>query len=201
MNLKQQQAQTSRQNFIRSAISLIEEKGYNGMTVQDICEKTGKSIGAFYHHFSSKEDVIIAAYKEFDDFLQESYRLEGFDRWDQAVAYLLDAYLDYACNNGLEFARATIIAQLSIKNAYITDHSRLFYHCMAQAIARGKIEGALPQAADPDSLCDWFMRTVRGSIFAWVLQDGRPSLAETGRNDYRAVFHMLEADCGHETGD
>lgn len=201
MNIKQQQAQTSRKNFIHSAICLIEEKGYNGMTVQDICKRTGKSIGAFYHHFSSKEDVIIAAYREFDDLLQERYRLEHFDRWDQAVAYLLDAYLDYADGNGLEFARATIIAQMSIKNAYITDHNRLFYHCMTQAIERGKSEGALPEDTDSGSLCDWFMRTVRGSIFAWILQDGMPSLSKIGRNDYRAVFHMLGSDSKHQTDD
>lgn len=188
MNQKQKQAMESKKLFIQSAYQLIVEKGYHNVTVQDICQKSEKSIGAFYHHFATKEDVVIAAYKRFDDFLQENYHQKDYKDWKDAIAYLLDAYLQYTLDNGLEFAKATIIAQLSIDNDYITDSNRIFYQCVRNALLERDGKEDMGEASEQ---CNWLMRTVRGSIFAWVMRNGEPSLMEMGRNDYWAVLEHI----------
>lgn len=194
MNVKQKQSQDSQRKFILSALEMINEKGYSGITVQDICSRAEKSVGAFYHHFSSKEDVIIAAYKEFDKKLQESYRLDDFPNWADALSFLLDSYLKYSMDNGLEFSKATIIAQLSIGSPYLTDYNRTFYHSVAETLETGIAQGDIPSSYNVEELCHWFIRTVRGTIFDWVLRMGEPPLLEMGKKDYSAILYMLNPD-------
>jgi TetR/AcrR family transcriptional regulator, cholesterol catabolism regulator len=46
--------------FIEAAMKLFAEKGYYSTSIQDIVDAWGISKGAFYHHFSSKEDLMLA---------------------------------------------------------------------------------------------------------------------------------------------
>jgi AcrR family transcriptional regulator len=49
--------------FIETAMKLFAEKGYHSTSIQDIVEAWGISKGAFYHHFSSKEELMLAIVK------------------------------------------------------------------------------------------------------------------------------------------
>ncbi|RQD73841.1 MAG: TetR/AcrR family transcriptional regulator [Candidatus Syntrophonatronum acetioxidans] len=57
----------TKQEFLRTALELFHEKGYEKATIQDIIDKMGVSKGAFYHYFESKEDVIEKIAKEYAD--------------------------------------------------------------------------------------------------------------------------------------
>lgn len=52
------------QEFLRAALTLFYEKGYEKTTIKDLIEKAGLSKGAFYHYFHSKEDLLDAMAKE-----------------------------------------------------------------------------------------------------------------------------------------
>jgi TetR/AcrR family transcriptional regulator, cholesterol catabolism regulator len=49
---------TTRDLLIQSALTLFDEKGFRGTSVQEIVQAAGLTKGAFYHHFASKEDVL-----------------------------------------------------------------------------------------------------------------------------------------------
>ncbi len=49
-----------RDAFIDAATSLIQAKGYEQMTVQDVLDELDASRGAFYHYFESKEVLLEA---------------------------------------------------------------------------------------------------------------------------------------------
>jgi AcrR family transcriptional regulator len=49
-----------RNEFLDCAQALFFERGYDQTTVNDIIDRAGVSKGAFYHHFSSKEEMLEA---------------------------------------------------------------------------------------------------------------------------------------------
>lgn len=51
----------ARERLLRAAFDIVRTKGYNATTVDDLCAAAGVSKGSFFHHFSSKEDLAIAA--------------------------------------------------------------------------------------------------------------------------------------------
>ena len=56
------------QLILDTATRLFLQKGYDKTTLQDIIDATGLSKGAIYHHFASKEAIIIAVVDRMGDF-------------------------------------------------------------------------------------------------------------------------------------
>lgn len=54
------QAETRRSELLDCAQALFFERGYERTTISDIIEKAGVSKGGFYHHFTSKEEILEA---------------------------------------------------------------------------------------------------------------------------------------------
>ncbi len=58
-NLKSQKAEETRIALLREAESLFALKGYDSVSVDEICEKAEVSKWGFYYHFSSKEALFL----------------------------------------------------------------------------------------------------------------------------------------------
>ncbi len=52
---------STKPSLLEAALTVIRMKGYAATTVDDICAEAGLSKGAFFHHFTSKEDLAVAA--------------------------------------------------------------------------------------------------------------------------------------------
>ena len=51
----------SKTRLLQAALSVIRTKGYTATRIEDVCEAAGLTKGSFFHHFSTKEDLAIAA--------------------------------------------------------------------------------------------------------------------------------------------
>lgn len=54
-------AQVAKEKLLNAALALIREKGFSGMTVDDLCGRAGVTKGAFFHYFKSKDALGVAA--------------------------------------------------------------------------------------------------------------------------------------------
>jgi AcrR family transcriptional regulator len=57
----------TRRSLLDAAARLIAERGYRGMTVNEIVARAGLSKGTFYWYFSCKDDVLFAVLEEHID--------------------------------------------------------------------------------------------------------------------------------------
>ena len=53
---------TTRQRILDAALELFAQRGFTATSVQDIVERAGLTKGAFYHHFDSKQAVLLEIY-------------------------------------------------------------------------------------------------------------------------------------------
>jgi len=74
MNQEKRRIQT-KNNILKAAAECFAEYGFEVTDVNKICKKVGLTKGAFYHHFSSKQELF----------------LELLDRWINKVANQLDS--------------------------------------------------------------------------------------------------------------
>jgi TetR/AcrR family transcriptional regulator, transcriptional repressor for nem operon len=51
----------SKTKLLDAALHVIRAKGYSATRIEDVCEEAGLTKGSFFHHFSSKEDLALAA--------------------------------------------------------------------------------------------------------------------------------------------
>jgi TetR/AcrR family transcriptional regulator, fatty acid metabolism regulator protein len=54
---RQEQALETKERIYSAAIDLMDREGFENITIADISKKAGVSVGAFYHYFTSKNDI------------------------------------------------------------------------------------------------------------------------------------------------
>ncbi len=72
----QQRAIETRQRLLDAALARIVRQGYEATSVAEVCDEAGLSKGAFYHHFSSKQALVVALLERW---------LEGIRRQRDAI--------------------------------------------------------------------------------------------------------------------
>jgi TetR/AcrR family transcriptional regulator, transcriptional repressor for nem operon len=79
MTTKIEQKERSHEAILRSAVRLLLEKGIAGARVADVMEGAGLTVGGFYAHFASKEELV-----------DEALRRTGAELRDELFARLED---------------------------------------------------------------------------------------------------------------
>ncbi|MBS4192857.1 TetR/AcrR family transcriptional regulator [Bacillus sp. FJAT-49705] len=76
MNYFQRQSEDTINKLMRSGIELFSKQGYSSTSINQIVEHAGYSKGAFYAHFSTKEEFMLKLIKEGIDFYFEDLKEE-----------------------------------------------------------------------------------------------------------------------------
>src|SRR5699024_611261 len=102
MNMKSEQNNTKR--FLQEkAFHLIEKKGYDNVTVDEICKELGLTKGAFYYYFKSKSDILIKDYRNFEGELLTYYSELIYLPAQTQLNRILDWYVDCLSNDFQKF--------------------------------------------------------------------------------------------------
>jgi len=85
---------TTRQRLIESAIRRFYRDGFRNVGIDQILADVGISKTAFYKHFESKEDLMLAALEDQNRWLQETFRALMQERGGPTALGQLHALLD-----------------------------------------------------------------------------------------------------------
>ena len=69
-------SQQRQQAILESALDLLLEKGFGATTLDQILERSGASVGSFYHHFKNKLEVAAALYLSILESYQQAFVTE-----------------------------------------------------------------------------------------------------------------------------
>ncbi|QIK86257.1 TetR/AcrR family transcriptional regulator [Erysipelothrix sp. HDW6B] len=87
------------QDIINVSIKLFSEKGYEKTSIQDIVNGlNGLTRGAIYHHFNSKDDILVAVIHEIvmnSDYFNQFLNVEGRTAKEQLQALVIKAFSNY----------------------------------------------------------------------------------------------------------
>ena len=64
----------TRASIIRAGIKLFNSSGYHGTSVGDIAKAAKITKGAFYHHFQTKEELLILIHQQYTDYQIDAVR-------------------------------------------------------------------------------------------------------------------------------
>lgn len=77
--------QRTRQLLQGALISLILEKGYDAVTVQDILDRANMGRSTFYAHYQDKQNLLLSGFQELLETFQDEYQLSGSASSDPAA--------------------------------------------------------------------------------------------------------------------
>ncbi len=189
---RQERGRETRRNLIRTAARLWSERGFDDVTVEEICSEAGVGRTTFYLHFESKERLLGSlagataagvaadlASGHASESLDEQLDLlvRGIVRRVQAVPKSLAQLVIHSQRLGLmksspeELAQATRFADLA-----------------REVVADARRRGELARTADPEELGEVLGALTMDAIEAWAGGRSRKSLAAVLRARYALVL-------------
>ncbi len=145
-----------RESFVDIAERLIEAKGYDQMSVQDVLDELDASRGAFYHYFEAKADLLEAVVERMVDAVTATVTPIVADPGLSALQKLDGMFAGIARWKGerTELMLALLQVWRSDENALVREKVRLgilnhLAPLLATIIKQGKAEGQFT-AASPD---------------------------------------------------
>ncbi|MEO6609631.1 MAG: TetR/AcrR family transcriptional regulator [Aestuariivirga sp.] len=94
----------TRERILNKALFVIRERGLADTSIMDLCEAAGVTKGAFFHHFSSKEELAIEATRYWTKVTGGAFASAAYHEFEDPLDRLI-AYIDF---------RATLIRNRSI---------------------------------------------------------------------------------------
>lgn len=88
--------QNVKKMILKTALEIIEESGFENLTVRKIVEKSGKNLNAINYYYGSKENLEVEAVKYFFDKIYGEFFNNDKD------SYTMEEFLNVYCNMLLE---------------------------------------------------------------------------------------------------
>ncbi len=183
---RQKQAIATKQKIFSCAVSLFAQKSYENVTVQDICAYAEVSVGAFYHHFKSKDNILDEGYRIFDEQSEEAWNHGHPDSPIEAIHFLISGQAQSMENMGPSAALQYFKNQLTSSEKYILNPDRFFYKTICQTVEDGISGGAL--SGDPVVITEDILGIARGIIYDWCLHEGSYNLSQRSQRGVDMVI-------------
>lgn len=188
---RQKQAIATKFKILEIAFGLFKSKGYESVKVQDICDAAEISVGAFYHHFTSKLEIINTGYEQVDTLLIERYESKVHDDYRQMIIDLMGEGGNLLEELGWSFVSEVYKNLITLDNKYTLSENRLVYIELKHALACAMEVGAIDQNVSLDAQTKAIMRLSRGAIFDWCLHKGTYKLRDRILEDINWVVPIL----------
>ncbi|HOP64260.1 MAG TPA: TetR/AcrR family transcriptional regulator [Spirochaetota bacterium] len=170
---RKQQAIATREKIFNAAFRLITEKGFDNVTVDEICTESGVAKGSFYHYFKSKDDIVIETYMIIDKkYSDEVYDLPSdMNSFDKILA-TVGFQAKYAHNKGIEFVRQIYKSQLESGTDFFISEERPYFKILREIIEEGMEKGEIKPELSAVELTRWIISFSRGVTYDWCLHSG-----------------------------
>lgn len=186
------QAMETRRKIFNTAAQLITEKGFDHVTVEEICKKSGVAKGLFYHYFNSKADIVIETYMDVDNkFSAEVMALPATTPYDRVI-YAVSFQARYAKAKGLEFVKQIYKHQLDTGTAFFISEDRAFFRLIRDAIREGQQKNQLRSDFSAEVLTRLVLSISRGITYDWCLHDGDYDIEEVMRRSFLMLLPSFE---------
>ena len=158
--------ETTREAIMKATFHALCEHGYADLTIQRIADRFEKSKSLLYHHYDSKDDLLL----DFLSFMLEEYERSMPQAWDEGADAHLDEIFDRVFAEDIpderrEFERAMseLRAQAAHDDRYREHFTRhdTFFRDRLRAVVESGIEAGVFRDVDPEDVAS-FLHTVIG---------------------------------------
>ncbi len=183
------QSINTRKRIFDVAIELIREQGFDSVTIENISKKAGVSVGAFYHHFDSKSDVIYEIFKQIDEYFENEVLNQLSGTSIEKINAFFGYYAEFIIDQGIDF-----IKQLyTTKNKLFIKKDRYLWVCLKTLILEGQANNEISTEKSAEEIMDFIFIFVRGVVFDWCLHDGEYDLKAVLLADIKQILCVFKS--------
>ena len=181
---RKRQAIEMRAKIQSAALTLFNREGFENVSVEEIAQTVGCSVGNIYHYFKSKDELAIQVTQMVDEAytsLEEEYLADretsGREKLLDFVGRSLeisasDEMLYKAFIHGLRYPEQAVLQK---------NDKRVYYRLLRELVDLCQEEGSIHPSYEPDCLVEDLVVLHRGTLFEWRIYQEGFDIAKQGR--------------------
>ena len=187
MAQRKDKSQAMREKILNTATQLFIQKGSEKTSMQDIAQTAGISKGAIYHHFKSKDEIVLAVIRSRQELMEEEMK-----QWLKATENLTGReQLQAILKSNLESQTARAIDGIvdeyeqdaGFMLTMMRDNLRIGAPLVSDIIKKGMADGSL-RTQYPDQAAEVFLLLVNFWMHGTIFESDPEKLPER--------FHFLQ---------
>jgi AcrR family transcriptional regulator len=177
--------------IIMALLSIARNKGYASTTVRDICSEAGISIGAFYHHYASKEALVNQCFSLFDDTLDEELGRISTIPSIEAIKTILLKQTEFIVKEAGALITEYYKVILSQDSKPAVKEDRRYYRAVETLVEKAMEQGLLSKKHTVRQTSELLIRFVRGEIIDWCLHNTSYDIVKQTSEDLDLLLKAL----------
>jgi TetR/AcrR family transcriptional repressor of nem operon len=170
VNTAVSKGERTRQAIIKRAAPVFNQRGYAGTSLADLMDETGMEKGGIYRHFSSKEELAVAAF-DYAWARSKEHRQQALHLFSSPMAKLRGLVNDFADRPSITPGGCPLLntaIDSDDGNPVLRAHARAalrdFLDRLKQIVRDGMECGEIRKNTDPEAIASVLVATLEGSI-------------------------------------
>ena len=173
LSKQQLKSKETKAKIFRAAKHILQKKGYEQLSIKNICEEAGVSNGSFYHHFKTKDDLLSYYIEE-----QPSINPDFLDlpsnsaEAKEAIVRVYLNYVHYCEELGVEFMSNYYTPKNQSLNPLIRTERPYPIVTVQNYLEKAIRAGVITPRLGLDDITTDIRMIVIGNVFEWCLKSG-----------------------------
>jgi hypothetical protein len=188
MKQRELQKMQTRKKIFDCAMQLFSERSYEDVKITDIVEMANVSVGTFYFHFPSKDDIIDEGFRQFDQKLEDIFQKENPQPGYETILFLIRNQLEDVREKGPDCTGIFFKNMLGVSHDYFFSESRFLYYQLLQTV--GSCGFSEKKTLE---ITEGILRISRGTIYDWCLHSGKYDIVQVGMEDVKMYLNAIDS--------
>lgn len=150
----------------QTGLKLMRKKGYDAVTIREICAKAGVSVGAFYVYFSNKGDLLQDQLQESDNFFRE---IVAEELKDGPADELIMRFVHHYAMLNVRTGKDDMKVLYTTENEWFAKH-RPMQQVLVEVIEKGQANAELTVEMSAQEIADMIFVFMRGCCYDWCMK-------------------------------
>lgn len=173
LSKQQLKSKETKSRIFKAAKNILQEQGYERLSIKNICDEAGVSNGSFYHHFKTKDDLL-SYYIEEQPSINPDL-LDSPENSDEAKIAIIHVYLNYAKyarELGVEFISNYYIPKNQALNPEIRTERPYPIVTVENYLRKAMDAGTVVPKIPLEEILTDIRMLIIGNVFEWCLHGG-----------------------------
>ena len=194
---RKKQALEMRSRIQNVALELFDKEGFENVSVEQIAQTVGCSVGNIYHYFKSKDELVIQVTSSVDaqySVLEESYLADEANSWHDKLLDFVGRSLEISASDEMLY-KAFIHGLRYPEQAVLKKNdTRVYFRLLRELVDICQKEGSIHPSYDPDGLVEDLGVLHRGTLFEWRIYQEGFDIAKQGRRMADALLRGWQTE-------
>ena len=192
MTARKKQALEMKARIQNAALDLFDREGFDHVSVEEIAQAAGCSVGNIYHYFRGKDELAIQVTSHVD----EAY-LDLYSTYQNSTLSPAEKLLDFVGQSLVLSSQEEVLYKSFIhslkypeQGVLKLDKPRAYFQVLRSLILECQSEGSISPDWDAEDLLFQLVTLHRGMLLQWRIEEGAFDIALSGQNMARRLLRL-----------